>query len=101
MRGWDSVVGVATELQNARQSHYVSILGNRNRKFYSQKQPKLFCATYNLLFSDYLGIVPGSKVTLDLKLTTPSPIQVDVKSNWSYTATPSFVFVACSGANLP
>jgi hypothetical protein len=73
MRGWDSVVGVATELQTARQSQYISTLGKRNRKFYWQKQPKLFRATYTLLFSGSLGIVPGSKVALGLKLVNPPP----------------------------
>ena len=94
MRGWYSVVGVATELQTARQSRYISTLGQKNRKFYSQKQPKMFYATYTLLFSGYLGIVPGSKAALGLKLTNPlPPNQVDVKNNWSYTSTPSTWFV--------
>jgi len=94
--------GIASSVRTARQSHYVSTLGKINRKFCSQKQPKIFCATYALLFIGHLGIAPGSKAALGLKLTTPLPqVQVEVKNNWSYTSIPSLAFVTCSRANLP
>jgi hypothetical protein len=64
----------------------------------------MFCGTSALLSGGYLGIVPGSKAVLGLKLTAtplPTPKLVDVKNNWSYTSATSLAFVACSGANLP
>jgi hypothetical protein len=74
--------------------------GQRDPIFLFSKLSKLTLGLPILLFGGYLGLLPGGKNGLAVKLATHLQVNAGVMNKRNYNSNPSYAFTACARDNF-